>query len=132
MDNMFEQAARIGIRYPTPQGFCTTEELWGLPLTSNSGRANLDDLAKELNRQIKDSAEESFVAPASKISEELELGFAIVKHVIGTRLVENAAKAEEAANRAKKQRILELIAEKRDGELSNKSVEELEQLAAAL
>ena len=65
----FEKASRIRLRFDTPQGSLTVEDLWQLPLTSRTGRANLDDIAKSLNRQLKETAEESFVVKNNKTNE---------------------------------------------------------------
>jgi hypothetical protein len=64
MDNLFLVASRSKFRFNTASGTITTEDLWDLPLSS--GKANLDDIAKALNKQLKDASEEqSFVKPAA-------------------------------------------------------------------
>lgn len=130
---MFEKAARLKLRFETPKGQLTVEDLFVLPLTSTvAGKANLDDIARELNRRIKAESEQSFVAPTSKANETLELAFDIAKHVIKVRLEENAAENLARTNREKKARILELIAQKQDAQLANQSLEELTALANSL
>lgn len=131
MEQMFEKAAKSKLRFPTPVGYITTEQLWDLPLTSNIGRPNLNDLAKDLNRQIKESSEESFVETKSKVAAELQLAFDLVLYVIGLKKAENEANALAATKKQQRQRIMEIIAEKRDDTLKGKSLEELEALLAA-
>ena len=47
--NIFEQASRNKLRFDTNiKGVISTEDLWDLPLTSDTGRVNLDDIAKAL------------------------------------------------------------------------------------
>jgi len=124
--NIFEQASRLKLRIFTPAGNITVEDLWDLPLTSKSGAVNLDDLARGFSRKLKSQAEESFVErPASK-EPTLELGFDIIKYVIDVRLAEAETKKEADARRAHKKRLADIIAQKRDNQLSEKSLEELE------
>jgi len=128
---MFEKSSRMKDRFETTKGNLTTEDLWDLPLTS-ARSPNLDDIARDLHRQLKDSAEVSFVAPARKENDTLQRKFNIVKHIIEVRLAENAAAAEVRANKDKKARILEIIARKDDEELVGKSRDELIKLAESL
>ncbi len=127
---MFEQAARLKLRFDSPKGLLTTEDLWDLPLTS-ARSANLNDLAKGLSRELKDTAEEDFVHPA-KTNDVLKLKFDVVKHVIDVRLAENEAVRLSADRREKKDRLLELIARKQDESLAAKSVEELQAMVESL
>jgi hypothetical protein len=128
---MFEKAARLKLRFDTGVGLVTAEDLWDLPLTSIR-QVNLDDLARVLHRQIKDAETESFVTKTSSAGEKLQLRFDIVKRVIDVKLAEREEAATRAANQEKKQRLLELIAKKKDGQLADMPVEELEAMAAAL
>lgn len=128
---MFEQAAKVKLRFETPAGYLTVEDLFDLPLTSSRG-VSLDDIAKQLNREIKSSAEESFVTEQTAADARLQLAFDIVKHVIAYKK-NKAAEAQEAANKKyKKQQLLELITEKKNEQLKSSSVEELEAMVAAL
>lgn len=132
---LFEQASRLKLRFDSPKGLLTVEDLWDLPLTSPSGnRANLDSIAISLHKQTRDAADTvSFVASSeNKRSDELYLAFEIVKHVIRVRVAERDELKAAADRREKRQRILELIAKKEDGELESKSVDELRSLAESL
>jgi hypothetical protein len=130
--NIFERASRLKLRFETPKGLLTIEDLWDLPLTSNSGKANLDDVARGLHRQIKESETESFVVNPAKADESAQIGFEVVKHVISVRLAEAEAARVRNESSEKKRRILELIAHKQDEALSAKSVEELQEMVTAL
>lgn len=136
VDSMFEQASRSKLRFESPRGLLSVEDLWDLPLTSPSGnRANLDAIAIELHRQTRDSAEVlSFVNPSVEngARAELDMKFAIVKHVIGVKVRERDELKAAAERRDKKNRLLELIARKQDEELSSKPVEELQALVNSL
>ena len=127
---LFEQATRLKLRFDTPNGLLTVEDLWDLPLTS-ARRANLDDIAKGLNRAVKETEEESFVTPRAS-NTELGLKFEIVKHVIAAKMRENEAERTAADKKRQRERIMEIMAQKQDSELAGKSLEELQGLLAAL
>lgn len=130
---MFEKASRIGLRFDTPQGLLTVEDLWKLPLTSTrTGRANLDDIAVALFRQLKESDTESFVKKIATKSDTTQLAFDIVKHIIDVRMAEDEAAAAQRANKEKKRRILEIIAQKEDAQLFDASLDELKAMAETL
>lgn len=131
MEKMFEKAARIKLRFSTPKGLLTVEDLFDLPLTSGTGKANLDDLAKELHRQLKDE-DVSFVTPTAKKDEDDQLAFELVKHVIGIRIAERDEAAKKTEQAAARQKIMALIDQKKDAALGEKSVEELTALLASL
>ena len=121
------------MRYETLQGLLNVEVLWKLPLTSTrAGRANLDDLAVALFRQLKESDTESFVKKAAKKDDTTQLTFDIVKHIIDVRMAEDEAAAVQRANKEKKRRILEIIAQKEDEQLAGASLDELKAMAESL
>jgi hypothetical protein len=127
--NIFEKASRQQLRFESASGLVTVEDLWNLPLTSATGRANLNDIARGVHQQLKAAGDEiSFVEPAESNNEDLQLHFDVVKRIIDVRVEErNAAKAE-TDRKAKKQKIMEIIARKEDESLSNSSIEDLRQM----
>jgi hypothetical protein len=129
---MFEKAARLKLRFDTPGGALSAEDLWDLPLTSTRGRANLDDIARGLHKQLKSGDDVSFVIPEQKSDETIQLKFDLIKHVIDTRLVENRAALEAKDRAEKKQKILAIMADKQDEGLRNMSLEELQGLVASM
>jgi hypothetical protein len=128
---MFEKASRLKLRFPTAVGSLTVEDLWDLPLTSNR-TVSLDDIARALHQELKNSEETSFVVKTSNLNERLQLEFDVVKHIIDVKLAEEEAARTRAANREKKQRLQALIAEKQDESLKASSVEELQSMVEAL
>ena len=129
---MFEKASRMKLRFDCVAGIISVEDLWVLPLTSRTGRANLDDIAKSLNASLKEANEESFVVQTSKPNELLALSFEIVKHVISARLAENEVKRNATDLKERKQKLLGLLADKDDAELQGKSREEIQKMVDAL
>ena len=86
---MFEKAVRIKLRFATVGGSLNVEDLWDLPLTSTRGRANLNDIAKSVSKELRETTEEEFVNPKPKADDGLQLKMDIVKHVIAIRQAEN-------------------------------------------
>lgn len=123
---MFEKASRMKLRYQTNRGVISVEDLWDLSLES------LDTIAISLNKKLKESQTESFIKTKTKDTTELELKFNIVKHIIDVKLSEAEARKSAAEKRAKKQKLMDLIAKKQDAELEGKSVDELMKELAAL
>lgn len=126
MEKIFERATRLKIRYQTQNGILMVEDLWDLPLDSKV-KASLNSIAIQLNRQIKDSGEESFIGK-SKVDPVLQLKFDIVKYVIDTKLSEAEDKANALAKKQYNEKILKLIDEKEEEALKDKSPEELKQM----
>ena len=120
MENKFEQASRLMLRYKTSGGTLNTEDLWTLNLES------LNTLAKAYNKQIKEAEEEDFLKTQGKAAKELELAFAIVKHILDVKKAEKEEKAIRVEKANKKARIQEILDKKKDGALEAKSIEELE------
>jgi hypothetical protein len=118
---MFEEASRKRLRFESPQGLLTVEDLWQLPLQSMSGKhANLDGIAILISKALKDSSTESFVTQRLRTDisgparADLELKLEIVKRVIKVRIQEAEAADKAAEIKAKKDRIMEIIAAKED------------------
>lgn len=129
---MFEKASRLKLRFETSKGLVTVEDLWDLPLSSSTGKANLDDVARSLHNQLKNEEDISFVKPETKDNMPMKLGFEIVKHIISVKLSEKSAREQVEANREKKQKIMSIIEQKQDTALSAMSIEELSAMVASL
>jgi hypothetical protein len=125
---LFEQATKSRIRFTTSIGALTTEDLWELPLTARKKGCCLDEVAKSIHRELKDSEEESFVVKATKPNEVLQLKMDVVKHVIKVRLAEREEAMLAAARKEKKQQIMAIIADKEVESLKTASLDELRAL----
>jgi hypothetical protein len=132
--NIFEQATRAKLRFDSPQGQLSVEDLWELPLTStSSAKANLDAIAIGLQRALREVGEiVSFVKPVVQKTNDFQLRFDVVKHIIDVKVAERDAEAEAKSRREKKQRVLEIIESRKDEELRGKSLDELTALAQSL
>lgn len=127
---MFQKASRKKLRFETPLGFLSVEDLWDLPL--QSGKANLDDIAKALFRRVKDQDTVSFVVKSKTQDDTLQLKFDIVKYIIDVRLAEAEVAETAKVNKEKKQQILAIIAAKENEALMGSSLDELRKMAESL
>lgn len=128
---MFQKASRKKLRFESPQGLLSVEDLWDLPLQSPKA-ANLDDIAKALFRKVKDQDDVSFVVKSKTQDDTLQLKFDIVKHIIDVRLAEAEIAETAKANKMKKQQILAIIAAKESEALMGSSLDELRKMAESL
>lgn len=129
---MFEKASRLKLLFDTCKGQLTTEDLWELPLTSNTSKANLDAIAIGLHKQLKNGDDVSFVIKDKKSDAIVQLKFDIVKHIIEVRLAEAEAKVQAGEKAEKKQRILQALSESENKEFESKTPEELKAMLAEL
>lgn len=129
---LFEKATRKQLRFNTPVGQLSTEDMWALPLTSSKSRPNLDDVARDLHKQLKNGDDVSFVHEDRKSDETTQLKFDIVKHIIDVKLEEKKRADEARANAERKQKILSIIADREDEQLKSMSMDELKTAVLAL
>ena len=125
----FERASQIKLRFVTAKGLLSTEDLWDLSL--DRGAVTLDSIALDYYTQLK-TENISFVNNEKNVNSLNQLRFDIVKYVIDVKLAEREKAKTAADNKIKKNRILELIAQKQDEAFSTKSVEELNAMLADL
>ena len=121
MEKMFEYATRNKVRFPF-KGLISVEDLWDLSLT------NLDSIYKTLNKQVKQSEEESLLNTKTTVDKELDVQIAVVKHIVAVKLSEQEAREKASAKKAQKQKIMAIIASKQDEALQNSSVEDLQKM----
>jgi hypothetical protein len=132
MNNIFEIASRNRIRFESSKGLLTAEDLWSLPLTASGDKASLDSIAVKLYSQTKEGERISFVEDVVASDNNALVAFEIVKHIIAVRKAENAAARLESDRRAKKQMILQAMAERQSSDLKAMSMEDLQKAFAEL
>lgn len=129
---MYKFAAQNKLRFPSVRGDLLVEQLFDLPLKSNSG-FDLDNIARSINKELKAIGEESFVEnnydPRKKT---LENSLEIVKDVIKTKQEENMLRLNKMKKTEERKKILDAMAAKKEQQLSQASLEELEAKLAAL
>lgn len=116
--NIFELASRMKIRFAY-RGMITVEDLWDLSVQE------LDRIFQKLNKALKESKEESLLSPQAKEDSELAIAVAIVRHIVEVKLAEAAVALAAVERKAKKQKILAILADKQDDSLRNMSQEDL-------
>ncbi len=132
MTTIFETATRNKIRFASNRGELTTEQLWDVPLRSRDD-FNLNAIAKMANKALKEVSEESFVE-SSKTAEHTrrEVALEVVKYVIETKLTEEKTAETRAERKKEKEKLLQILAEKQDGKLSELSERDLKKRIASL
>lgn len=121
---IFETASRTRLRFDSPKGLLTVEDLWQLPLTHRSAPC-LDAIARQVHRELKEQDEVSFVKPKSTVNQTTQLRMDILQHIINVRLEEQEAAKTKAEEKQKAERIKEILARKQEQALEEKSEEEL-------
>jgi hypothetical protein len=116
--DIYKQANRLGLRFNTNRGLLATEQLFQLSL------ADLDALAVSL--EVSQTGKKSFIRETSVGDEIAKLKFDVALDVLNTIMKEQKDARESLDNKRKNEKILALIAEKQDGALKEKTVEELE------
>lgn len=130
---LFEIAARRKFRFDSVRGSLTAEDLWDVPLrgTKVNPAFSLDEIAKNINRQLKETSEESFVDQPSDektLQNDLQNALDLVKHIIKVKSEEEDKVKKSRENRERKQQLLKLLKEKQEEDLRGKSIEEITKL----
>lgn len=124
--NIFELASREAYRFDSVKGALTVEDLWLLPLTTTrNNAASLDNIAKEINKQLKSSEEESFVTQRTSKDVTLASKLELVKHIIAVKMQEAEAVRSQAAKAEEKAKLLAILAKKQEQSLENLTEEEI-------
>jgi hypothetical protein len=128
----FASALRQKDRFITARGTLSAEDLWDLPLTSTSGKAdNLNSIAKELFAELRKQEEPDFVDNVLTKNTATSRKFEIVKYIIEVKKTERDLAERARARKAQDQKILEILNGKQDEALRSKSEAELRAMLAA-
>lgn len=119
--NIFEAASKNKYRYPY-KGMITTEDLWDLT------PAQLDIVYKALNKGVSEAQVSSLMCKVTEVDAELLNKIEIVKYIFNAKEAEAEARKNDAAKHAKKQRILDILAQKQEDALQSMSEDELKKM----
>jgi len=119
MEN-YKKASQLKLRFQTNKGSLAVEQLWDLSLT------DLDALAVSLENEYKQSGKKSFLVASSEKDKTAKLRFDVALDVLTTKVEEAQAQAEAKEIKEHNEKIITLIAEKKDESLKGKSVKQLE------
>lgn len=123
---MYKQAAQLKLRFETPKGQLSVEQLFDLSMT------DLSTTIKRINTLLKKEQavdnELAFLEGIDVTETQNALRFKILKDVYLTKKEARDAAALDYEKKQRNQRIAELIAKKKDEALESKSIEELEKM----
>ena len=131
MSNIYKQAAQQKLRFKSKRGVLTVEDLFLLPLSK--GEINLRELTIAVNKNLAESNTDVPDFLTDEYQEQAEdqqryqLQLDILKDVIETRKEEIQAAIDAHKRNQERSAIRELIAKKKQQNLENLSVEELEE-----
>ena len=118
-NNIFFNALKQNYRF-SYKGQLTTEDLFDLSVES------LDAIYKSLKKLQKEGEEDSLLTKAKKEDNILSEKIAIVRTIVEDKMIEKERAKNAAKKRAQNQRILEILNDKQDAALKEKSIEELQ------
>lgn len=129
---MYKEAIQKRYRFPSIRGPLTLENLFELPLKSPNG-FDLDNVARSVHAQLQAQGE-SFVEVDSTnpAKEMLEGMMNIIKDVIKTKQEERTAGLAKLHRAVERKKILDAMAAKKDQQLTEATMEDLEKKLAAL
>lgn len=116
--NLFEIATRNRYRF-NYKGVMTVEDLWDLNVET------LDAIFKMLNRQKKTADEDSLLATKSAEDTELANKIELVKYIVSVKLAEAADRVSAAEKKAQRDKIMEIVAKKKNKALEDMGIDEL-------
>lgn len=121
--SIYKQAAQQKLRFDTTRGSLSAEQLFDLPLTILA--TAIRNLRGIMKKEVQVEDDLSFLDQPVKANTANQLRFEILKDVYLTKKAEVAAVIADRERKERNQRIMELIKNKQDKELENKSIEEL-------
>jgi hypothetical protein len=121
MADLFKIATKKKYRF-NYKGQLTVEDLWDLSVQE------LDKIYKNLKSQQKAALEESLLQTVTKEDKVLLNKIEIIKVIVAEKQAAMQKQMERMAQKAQKQRILEIMADKQDAALKEKSIEELQNM----
>lgn len=121
----YKLASQTGLRFNTDKGLLSVEQLWNL---NQSQLSNLIKSVKKVLKRDDDDDELSFLTDTKVVDIENQLRFDIAKDVYLTKKKLAEDLREKTDKKAFEQKILGLIAEKQEGSLREKSIEELQKM----
>lgn len=119
--DIYAKALKRKVRFQY-KGLLSVEDLFDLTFEE------LDTLYKQLGEKLKTLSGDSLLTEENPDIEELKLKLALVKDVFDIKDADKKALELKLAKSEKKQQILSIINEKKNAELYDKSIEELEDM----
>lgn len=131
--DLFLEATRLHLRFPSSRGELTTEDLWDVPLRAPGRDFSLDFIARELHQQLTQAGQPSFVDDESPATGRVSLQLEVVKAVIAVKKEAQTAKERQAELEARRRLLKQAVKAKEEESLTAMSLaqlrEELERLS---
>lgn len=118
----YKLITRLKLRFPTPKGNLSVEQLWDLSLEE------LDKVVVSLEENYNKSSKKSYIVKASEKDAETKLMFDVALDILQTKMEEKDEQRRSYEIKKHNKKILELIDKKKDEELSNLSIDDLTKL----
>lgn len=135
-NDIFEEGTRKRVRFASTKGLLSIEDVWTIPLKKSKNSNNvtdIDDIAKSLSAQLKETEIESFVEDVITAENTLlKLKFDIIKHIIKVRKAERDAAENRKSVESQINKYDRIIARKEDEKLDSSSIEDIKKLRDAL
>ncbi len=109
----------LKLRFDSNKGLLMDEDLWDLSLSA------LNIMAKKLNKEIKAIDEEDFLGITSSEDKIAKLKFDIVLRVMEVKKAEKELRVTATERKAEREKIMGVLARKKDDALETFTVEEL-------
>lgn len=121
---LYKKASKEKIRFTTKKGLLSSEQLWDLSIK------DLDEVVVGLEESYQTSGAKTFIPNVKETSKDRteKLKFEVALDILQTKVKDQEVAAKAQETRRHNNRINELIAQKKEGEMNDLSVEELEKL----
>ena len=121
ISSMYDVALQKKLRFASPKGALSLEQLWETPLTSRDD-FNLDTIAKSANKSLIEVSAESFVKTEKSNKEiEMQMKLELIKHVIASKIAEKERLKARANNKKEREKLLAALEKKQDSKLQGLS-----------
>ena len=133
LHELFVKATRNKFRFQSTVGELTVEQLWDLDLEHKT-KPNLDNVYKNINKQIRDSQNDgdSYLTKQTKDNNELNEKLEIIKYIMDTKLLEKKEAISRKETTELYQKLLRIKADKTESELLNLTSEQIDAKIAEL
>ena len=121
VEMMFVKASRIKLRFPI-KGSISVEDLWDL------SPKELDAVYRTVNKELKSLAEDSLLEKKKTGESVLELQVGIIKYIYDTKQEDIARREKAFARREQIRQLDDIIAQKENTALTEKSLEDLKKM----
>lgn len=119
MSDIFELSSRLKVRFKSANGVVNSEDLWSF------SKNDLNDMYITIEKIVESNKGSGLLKEKSAEIDLNELRLKIIEHIFNYK-VAKSKEAELAKVKAeRKSRILEIIANKQDNKLMDKSIKEL-------